>query len=296
MSIEALLNEYQARVERALNTCLPPPAAAPADLHRAMRYAVLDGGKRIRPALVYAAGSAAGAQAAALDAPACAVEMIHAYSLVHDDLPAMDNDDLRRGKPTCHKAFGEATAILAGDALIALAFQLLAHDALPSVTDSMRVKIIETLAQASGSHGMAGGQALDLAAAGKTLSLAELELMHVQKTGALIRASVLLGAYCGRGVDQALLSKLDHYAKRIGLAFQIQDDILDETGDTQTLGKTQGADRARNKPTYPALLGLNQARQIANDLRDAALDSLAGLDGRADALRQLAQYIVARTS
>ncbi|MFP5344407.1 MAG: polyprenyl synthetase family protein, partial [Gammaproteobacteria bacterium] len=156
MSIAALLNEYQARVERALNDYLPPAGSAPADLHRAMRYAVLDGGKRIRPALVYAAGSAAGADEAALDAPACAVELIHAYSLVHDDLPAMDNDDLRRGKPTCHKAFGEATAILAGDALIALAFQLLARDA-PPVTDSMRVKMIETLAQASGSHGMAGG-------------------------------------------------------------------------------------------------------------------------------------------
>ncbi|RJQ49138.1 MAG: (2E,6E)-farnesyl diphosphate synthase [Gammaproteobacteria bacterium] len=295
MSAEALLNEYQARVERALNACLPPAGSAPAELHRAMRYAVLDGGKRIRPALVYAAGCVTGAEPALLDAPACAVEMIHAYSLVHDDLPAMDDDDLRRGKPTCHKAFGEATAILAGDALIALAFQLLARAA-PPVTDSMRVKMIETLAQASGSHGMAGGQALDLAAAGKTLSLAELELMHVQKTGALIRASVLLGAYCGPNLDQAVLSQLDRYAKRIGLAFQIQDDILDETGDTQTLGKTQGADRARNKPTYPALLGLSQARQIANDLRDAALDSLAGLDGRAEALRQLAHYIVARTS
>jgi farnesyl diphosphate synthase len=296
MSLEALLNEYQARVERALNDCLPPADSAPAELHRAMRYAVLDGGKRIRPALVYAVGSAMGAEAAALDAPACAVELIHAYSLVHDDLPAMDNDDLRRGKPTCHKAFGEATAILAGDALIALAFQLLAHGAPPSVTDSMRVKMIETLAQASGSHGMAGGQALDLAAVGKNPSLAELELMHVQKTGTLIRASVLLGAYCSRDADQALLSKLDRYAKRIGLAFQIQDDILDETGDTQTLGKLRGADRARNKPTYPALLGLSQARQIACDLRDAALDSLTGLDGRADALRRLAHYIVARTS
>lgn len=294
MSLVALLNEYQARTERALNHYLPPADSAHANLHRAMRYAVLNGGKRIRPALVYAAGTAVGADEAMLDAPACAVEMIHAYSLVHDDLPAMDNDDLRRGKPTCHKAFGEAAAILAGDALIALAFQLLAHNALPSVTDSMRVRMIETLAQASGSHGMAGGQALDLAAVGKTLSLAELELMHVQKTGALIRASVLLGAYCGRDVDQALLSKLDRYAKRIGLAFQIQDDILDETGDTQTLGKTRGADRARNKPTYPALLGLKQARQIACDLRDDALDSLAGLDGRADALRWLAQHIVER--
>ncbi len=293
-SLEALLEEYQARAERALNHYLPSAESAPTDLHRAMRYAVLDGGKRIRPALVYAAGSAVGAEPALLDAPACAVEMIHAYSLVHDDLPAMDNDDLRRGKPTCHKRFGEAPALLAGDALIALAFHLLAAPS--SISDRGRVRMIETLAQASGSHGMAGGQALDLAAIGKNLNLAELELMHVQKTGALIRASVLLGAYCGPDVNPALLSKLDRYAKRIGLAFQIQDDILDETGDTQTLGKTHGADRARNKPTYPALLGLNQSRQIARDLRDEALEHLAGMDSRADPLRWLAHHIVARES
>ncbi len=294
--MEALLKEYQTRVEHALERYLPRADAPPVDLHRAMRYAVLDGGKRIRPALVYAAGRAVEADLEALDAPACAVEIIHAYSLVHDDLPAMDNDDLRRGKPTCHKAFGEATAILAGDALIALAFQLLAHDAMPSVSDRMRVKMIETLAQASGSRGMAGGQAMDLAAVGKNLSRAQLELMHVKKTGALIRAGVLLGAYCRSDVEEAVLTKLDRYAKRIGLAFQITDDILDETADTQTLGKTQGADRALNKPTYPALLGINQARQIARDLRDEAQESLQGLNSRADALRWLADHMVERAN
>jgi geranylgeranyl pyrophosphate synthase len=213
---------------------------------------------------------------------------------VHDDLPAMDDDALRRGKPTCHKAFGEASAILAGDALQALAFQVLAHAPMGKLRAEHRVRMIELLAQAAGSRGMVGGQALDLAAIGTDLDIAQLEDMHVHKTGALIRASVLLGAYCAQDLPGSACSALDHYGKYIGLAFQIQDDILDVTGSTAELGKQAGADRALNKPTYPALLGLHGARQRASELHQAALDCIAGLDQRADPLRWLSEYIVAR--
>jgi len=284
------------RVEAALETFLPAADIHPASLHRAMRYAVLDGGKRVRPLLVYAAGQACGAPEPALDAAAAAVELIHAYSLVHDDLPAMDDDALRRGKPTCHKAFGEAGAILAGDALQALAFQVLAEAPMPDVTDAARLAMIETLARAAGSRGMVGGQAIDLAAVGRELDIAELEDMHIHKTGALIRASVLLGAACAANPDAGRRRALDRYAKAVGLAFQVQDDILDVTGQTGELGKTAGADRALGKPTYPALLGLSEARRRAQELKQTALDALAGFDDRADALRWLCTYIVDRTA
>jgi farnesyl diphosphate synthase len=294
--LRRFFSDCQLRVEAVLNRLLPTEQTHPAALHGAMRYSILGGGKRVRPLLVYAAGQALGADAAALDAAACAVECIHAYSLVHDDLPAMDDDALRRGKPTCHKAFGEATAILAGDALQALAFQVLAHADMGKLPAEQRLRMIELLAQAAGSRGMVGGQALDLAAIGTDLDIAQLEDMHVHKTGALIRASVLLGAYCAQDLPDAARRALDHYGKYIGLAFQIQDDILDVTGSTEELGKQAGADRALNKPTYPALLGLNGARQRASELHQAALECIAGLDQRADPLRWLSEYTVARSA
>ncbi len=286
---------YQARATRALDHRLPAAELHPADLHQAMRYAVLGGGKRIRPTLVYAAGAAVGALLEALDGPACAVELIHAYSLIHDDLPAMDNDELRHGQPTCHKAFGEALAILAGDALQALAFQVLSQDVAMVADPAIRLRMAGILAQAAGSRGMAGGQAIDLAAVGRDdLSLAELENMHIHKTGALIRASVLLGALSQPAVEPVALERLDRYAKCIGLAFQIRDDILDVIGDTATLGKAQGADRALGKPTYPALLGLDGARVHARALYDEALTSLAPLGEEAEPLRWIAGYIIDR--
>lgn len=292
---EALIKDYQARVEQALEKRLPRPDIHPGRLHQAMRYAVLDGGKRIRPILVYASGEAVGLEPELLDAPASAVEMIHAYSLIHDDLPAMDNDDLRRGKPTCHKAFDEATAILAGDALQTLAFYVLAHDREMFQTPEIRLQLIATLAQAAGSRGMVGGQAIDLASIGKELNLAEMEDMHIHKTGALIRASVLMGARSQADITAEHLEKLDHYGKCIGLAFQIRDDILDVTTDTQTLGKTQGADIALNKPTYPALLGLEGSRERARNLCEDALDSLYGFGPQANLLRWIASYIIERS-
>ena len=286
---------YQARATQALDHRLPAAELHPADLHQAMRYAVLGGGKRIRPTLVYAAGAAVGALPEALDGPACAVELIHAYSLIHDDLPAMDNDDLRHGQPTCHKVFGEALAILAGDALQALAFQVLSQDVAMVADPAIRLRMAGILAQAAGSRGMAGGQAIDLAAVGRDdLSLAELENMHIHKTGALIRASVLLGALSQPAVEPVALERLDRYAKCIGLAFQIRDDILDVIGDTATLGKAQGADRALGKPTYPALLGLDGARVHARALYDEALTSLAPLGAEAEPLRWIAGYIIDR--
>jgi farnesyl diphosphate synthase len=260
-----------------------------------MRYAAFSGGKRIRPILVYAAGTAVGTALERLDAAAAAVELIHTYSLIHDDLPAMDDDDLRRGKPTCHKAFDEATAILAGDALQALAFQLLAEDRALTDEPATRLKMIGILSHAAGSRGMAGGQAIDLASIGRSLNLVELENMHIHKTGALIRACVLLGAISRSGLAANHLEKLDHYSKCIGLAFQIRDDVLDVTTDTETLGKTQGADIALNKPTYPALLGLQGAREHAEMLCNDAVDSLSGFGPEAETLRWIARYIIERT-
>ena len=289
-----LMRDYQERIERHLDRWLPPAATHPGDLHQAMRYSVLGGGKRVRATLVYASGQALGLDAEKLDGPACAVELIHAYSLIHDDLPAMDDDDLRRGKPTCHKQFNEAVAILAGDALQALAFHILAHD--PSMIDdaAKRLEMVDILARASGSRGMAGGQAIDLAAEGQQLDLAQLENMHIHKTGALIRASIGLGGLSLADADAGHIAGLDHYAKCIGLAFQIQDDILDVISDTATLGKAQGADIAREKSTYPALLGLDGAQQRARELYDEAIASLEPLGNAADPLRWLAAYIVER--
>ena len=257
-----------------------------------MRYVTLDGGKRVRASLVYAVGQAVAAPDAALDAPACAVELIHAYSLVHDDLPCMDDDDLRRGKPTCHKAYDEATALLAGDALQSLAFELLANEA--ALSAAQRLRMIALLAAAAGSHGMAGGQAIDLAAAGKSLALPELEDMHRRKTGALIRAAVLLGACARDGLDAGTQKALDEYSRAIGLAFQITDDILDVEGLTETLGKKPGVDRARGKATYTSLLGLAEAKARAKTLHRQALESLAPLGDNGGFLAELAGFIIER--
>ncbi|MBI3561899.1 MAG: (2E,6E)-farnesyl diphosphate synthase [Gammaproteobacteria bacterium] len=291
----AFLNTWQRRVDAALAHWLPAPSLVPTQLHQAMQYAVMGGGKRFRPILVYAAGTALQVPLQRMDPAACAVELIHAYSLTHDDLPAMDDDDLRRGQPTCHKAFNEATAILAGDALQSLAFQILSQSLEPLIPPAQQLEMITTLAIASGSRGMAGGQAIDVAAVGQTLNEAELENMHIHKTGALIRASIKLGALCAAPCERESLNALDHYAKCIGLAFQIQDDILDEIGQTQTLGKTQGSDRHKSKPTYPSIIGLTQSRQLAQELCDDARTHLAMFDGNADPLRQLAHYIIERT-
>jgi len=296
---EFYLSEFMAahreRADKALLKRLPGVNIHPARLHEAMHYAVFNGGKRVRPILAYAAATALKGDLAKVDVTAGAVELIHAYSLVHDDLPAMDNDDLRRGKPTCHKAFDEATAILAGDALQTQAFYMLSHDnQLNEIAPQTRLKMIETLAQASGSRGMAGGQAIDLAAVGQAIDLVQLEDMHIHKTGALIRASVMLGAYCCDEIDKGVLKKLDHYAKAIGLSFQIQDDILDIEGTTEELGKPQGSDESQNKPTYPALLGLDGAKARAGELHQEALDSLAAFDDNANVLRWLSEYIVTR--
>lgn len=298
MSLIPLLKTYQARTEKALQHWLPAASVNPNQLHEAMRYTSLDGGKRVRPLLVYLTGQMLGVAPAALDGPACALELIHVYSLIHDDLPAMDNDELRRGKPTCHIQFDEATAILAGDALQSLAFYILAHDPAISADASSRLKMVETLALASGSRGMAGGQAMDLAAEGaaQSMNLVDLENMHIHKTGALIRASVRLGALSQPGIDTPHMDKLDHFANCMGLAFQIRDDILDVEGDTEILGKPQGSDQARNKATYPALLGMDEAKRRADELHQEAIDSLVQWGEAAQPLRDLADYIIHRQS
>ncbi len=295
-SLKDFMSACQTRVEAALDTRLPGIAKIPERLHQAMRYSTLGGGKRLRPLLTYATGHALSLPPDILDGPACSVEFIHVYSLIHDDLPAMDDDDLRRGKPTCHKAFDEALAILAGDGLQTLAFQVLASDPSIRVPAENRMKMIDALAIASGSCGMVGGQAIDLGSVGKSLDLPGLEAMHIRKTGALIRASVRLAALAKLDLDKAVADKLDHYAKCIGLAFQIQDDILDEESDTQTLGKTQGKDRDNNKPTYPALLGLAGAKAKATDLHEQAIDSLSCFGEEADYLREISSFIVNRKS
>lgn len=288
----AFSNECVQRVEQALEASLPAERIEPQSLHRAMRYATFNGGKRIRPLLVYASGLACGGPPDTMDTPACAVELVHSYSLVHDDLPAMDDDDLRRGQPTCHKVFDEATAILVGDALQSLAFELLSKPdkRIPAQT---RLQMIHVLANTSGSRGMAGGQAMDINGIGQDMSLPELEIMHIHKTGALIHASVQLGALSA-GASPEQTTRLEHYANAIGLAFQVQDDILDITADTHTLGKTQGKDAADDKPTYPALLGLDGARQKAAELLEEALDTLSSFGDSGRHLRQLASYVVDR--
>ncbi|MEI6745624.1 MAG: (2E,6E)-farnesyl diphosphate synthase [Methylococcaceae bacterium] len=288
------LSTCQERVENALQKRLPSDHVLPLRLHESMRYSVLNGGKRMRPMLTYATGKVLGLSPDELDAIACAVECIHVYSLIHDDLPAMDDDDLRRGKPTCHKAFDEATAILAGDGLQAFAFELLAHDSTITASAEKRLEMITCLAKASGSQGMVGGQAIDLESVGKMLTLPELENMHIHKTGALIRASVVLATLASKNVDAETAKKLDNYAKCIGLSFQVKDDILDEESDTETLGKTQGKDRDNNKPTYPALLGLAGAKEKAQHLHEKALENLAHFGDEANLLRELSLYIIQR--
>ncbi len=292
--LKKLMKEYRERVDNALDYWLPSKKITPDTLHQAMRYSVFNGGKRVRPLLVYLAGEALGNDLESLDAAAAAVECIHAYSLVHDDLPAMDDDDLRRGKPTCHKAYDEATAILAGDALQTLAFQILAADKTIDLAAETRLEMINLLAVASGSRGMVGGQAIDLAAVGKQIDIAELENMHIHKTGALIRSSVLLGALCAKDITPEQRMALDHYSKCIGLAFQIQDDILDVESTTEELGKPQGSDQDAEKPTYPALMGIEESKQLAEELIQDAVDSLSGFDEKADPLRWLAEYIISR--
>jgi farnesyl diphosphate synthase len=280
-------------VESALGEFLPGPQIAPRRLHDAMRYSTLGGGKRVRSMLVFAAGELAQATARRLEIAASAVEMIHAYSLIHDDLPCMDDDVLRRGKPTCHVEFDEATALLAGDALQSLAFQLLAEHPLAQ-DPKVQLAMLQLFAAACGSRGMAGGQAIDLEAVGRALTLPELEYMHILKTGALIRASVMLGGHCG-GLAADELDRLDRYGKCVGLAFQVVDDILDEEGDAATLGKTAGKDRAACKPTYTSLLGLPQAKELADELLAQAIDVLQPFGERAGRLRSLAAYIVRRS-
>ena len=282
----------QARVESALARTLPAADSMPARLHDAMRYAALGGGKRVRPLLAFAAGEVTGAEAEKLEVVACAVELIHAYSLVHDDLPCMDDDVLRRGRPTCHVEFDEATALLVGDSLQTLAFELLAGQ--PLGAPQQQLEMIALLAHASGSRGMAGGQAIDLGSVGKTLNPPELELMHALKTGALIRAAVLLGALAGQPLAADERSNLDRFAKRAGLLFQVVDDILDCTASTATLGKTAGKDEAADKPTYVSLLGLERARSYADELRSDALDALSRFGDRAARLTQLADFICHR--
>ncbi len=289
-----IINSWQQKVDQALDHWLPAENIQPQHLHEAMRYSVLGDGKRIRPILVYATGQALEVPVDSLNGPACAVELIHAYSLIHDDLPAMDDDDLRRGRLTCHKAFDEATAILAGDALQALAFHVLAHDPGIQTSTENRLKMIEVLALSSGSRGMVGGQAIDLASVGKDLTLPELENMHIHKTGALIRASVKLGALACPEISDQQIEKLDQYAKCIGLAFQVWDDVLDIEGDTDVIGKPQGSDMERDKPTYPNLLGLDGAKQTAMELHGQAIENLQDFGEKADTLRWIADYIVSR--
>ena len=289
----AWMDGIQQRCETALADVLPGASVAPARLHEAMRYAVLGGGKRVRPLLVHAAGQLAGASPERLDRVACAVELIHAYSLVHDDLPCMDDDVLRRGKPTVHVEYDEATALLAGDALQSLAFQVLSEAPL-SDDPSVQLAMLAQLARASGSRGMAGGQAIDLDGIGKQLAREELEFMHIHKTGALIRASVLLGARCGANLDRDAMERLDRYGKLIGLLFQVVDDILDAQSDTATLGKTAGKDADHNKPTYVTLLGITEARALAESLLADARDALAPLGAAAARLDELAAFIVHR--
>jgi geranylgeranyl pyrophosphate synthase len=292
----AQIKSWQARMEQGLAARLPAADAVPARLHTAMRYSVLGGGKRVRPMLVFATARAVGLEEAQVEAAACALEFVHAYSLVHDDLPAMDDDDLRRGRPTCHCAFDEATAVLVGDALQSLAFELLTSDPALPASAAIRLRLIELLAQASGTAGMAGGQAIDLAAQGRHLPLAGIEVMHALKTGALIRASVQMAAACAPDLPAHLWDALGDFAIPIGLAFQIQDDLLDVLGDAGVLGKATGADRARGKPTHPAVVGAAASQQRVRELHAAAIAALAPFGARAETLRSLAAWLLARHS
>lgn len=293
MSSLHLPEKYRIRIERILDDVLPKDDISPSKLHEAMRYSALAGGKRIRPGLVYASGQALDVSLGALDKIAAAIECIHAYSLVHDDLPAMDDDDLRRGKPTAHIAYDEATAILSGDALQALAFDVVSEP-IAGVSPQNQLKLVQLLASAAGSHGMAGGQAIDLASVGSNLTENQLEVMHSHKTGALIIACVVMPSYCSDSVTERQRSALTRYAKSVGLAFQVQDDILDVESDTETLGKQQGADIAANKPTYPALLGMSGAKRKLNTLYEEAQSALDEFGPNTELLHNIAQYIVNR--
>ena len=291
-SFPVWMRSVQSQVEAALSRCLPPGEAIPGRLHQAMRYACLDGGKRVRPLLAFAAGELTAASPQRLQVVACAVELIHSYSLVHDDLPSMDNDVLRRGRPTCHVEYDEATALLVGDSLQSLAFELLARDDLGD--HRRQLEMLRLLARASGSLGMAGGQSIDLEAVGRRLNQPELELMHALKTGALIRAAVLLGGLCGTALSAPESAALDRFAKRAGLLFQVVDDILDCTASTATLGKTAGKDAAAEKPTYVSLMGLERAREFAADLKSQALEALAIFGERKRRLVELTDFITQR--
>jgi farnesyl diphosphate synthase len=293
MNFPTWMAGIQRRTEAALEAALPSPELAPPRLHEAMRYSVLGGGKRVRPLLCHAAGAVFGADSSVLDATSVAVELIHAYSLVHDDLPCMDDDVLRRGKPTCHVEFDEATALLVGDALQTQAFNVLSKH-LPGIAPARQLDMLNLLATASGSRGMAGGQAIDLAAVGRQLTVGELEFMHIHKTGALIRAAVLLGAHCGEAMPDAM-EHLGRFANRIGLLFQVVDDILDAEASTATLGKTAGKDAAANKPTYVSILGAREAKAMSGKLRQDAHDALEPFGESALRLHELADFIVART-
>ncbi len=290
----ALFESWRLRMERALDARLPAANVVPTRLHEAMRYSVLGGGKRVRPALVFAAARTVGLTEDTVEAAACAVEFVHAYSLIHDDLPAMDDDDLRRGRPTCHKAFDEATAVLAGDALQPLAFEVIARDPALPASAQIRLKLIDLLAEAIGTFGMAGGQAIDLDAEGRRLDIAQVEEMHARKTGALIRASVLMGALCEPTLSQDAYAALDRFATQIGLAFQIQDDLLDVTGDVATIGKATGADSVHGKPTFPATIGIGASQERMRVLHTQAMEALKPFGVRAEPLRALANWLLAR--
>jgi len=290
----AQLESWRLRMEDALAARLPATTTVPARLHEAMRYSVLGGGKRIRPALVFATASTLGLTEDQVEAAACAIELIHVYSLVHDDLPAMDDDDLRRGRPTCHKAFDEATAVLVGDALQPLAFQLLVRDAALPADAAIRLRLVDLLSEASGTFGMAGGQAIDLAVQGQRVDIAQIEDMHARKTGAIIRASVLMAAECVPQLDPQAYAALNDFATAIGLAFQIQDDLLDVLGDVSTLGKATGADRERDKPTHPAIIGIEASQERVHLLHGQALAALEIFGARAAPLRALADWLLSR--
>ncbi len=294
VSFNTWVSNLQLRMEQVLEKHLPAPDIAPERLHAAMRYAVLGGGKRVRALLAFASAEFCQANISAVDVPAAAVELIHAYSLVHDDLPCMDDDDLRRGKPSTHKQYDEATALLAGDALQSLAFLLISQDS-QLKSASQKVQMLHILSLASGSRGMAGGQAIDLASTGLPLAREELEHMHIHKTGALIRAAALLGAYSAVDVDKDKVKAVDHFAKAIGLAFQVVDDILDAESDTATLGKTANKDAANNKSTYVTILGIKAAKTLADELYENALAALSFYGEEADRLRHIAQYIMQRS-
>ncbi len=293
MDFQSWMTVVQQRTERALESLLPAADIAPQRLHRAMRYATLGGGKRVRPLLCHAAGELAGADHARLNIAGCAVEMIHAYSLAHDDLPCMDNDVLRRGKPTCHVEYDETTALLVGDALQSQAFLLLSDHVLAD-DPRRQIEMLRLLAQAAGSRGMAGGQMIDIEGTGQQLSRTELEFMHVHKTGALIRAAILLGAHCGPPLPPEEMERLDHFAKRVGLLFQVVDDILDTEASTATLGKTAGKDAAQGKATYVSAMGLAEAREMADTLRREARESIEAFGERGRRLHELAHFIVTR--